>query len=152
MMSVVRSRGWWLHWILGSAVIRVAGLGSTLPRRGSSASHHSAVSCQSFCAGLSVSHGLAAGNMCPVVRRDRSHRIQGVETVAGKADNSSNRLKFKVTSYNEFRSGCHGVEILLMTAVRVWDAVTAVPRPRPRPGLQGYTVIHYWIALHCAER
>ena len=64
-------------------------------------------------------HGLAAGNMCPVVRRDRSHRIQGVETVAGKADNSSNRLKFKVTSYNEFRSGCHGVEILLMTAVRV---------------------------------
>ena len=30
MMSVVRSRGWWLHWILGSAVIRVAGLGSTL--------------------------------------------------------------------------------------------------------------------------
>ena len=114
-MSVVRSRGWWLHWILGSAVIRVAGLG----RRGSSASHHSAVSCQSFCAGLSVSHGLAAGNMCPVVRRDRSHRIQGVETVAGKADNSSNRLKFKVTSYNVFRTGCHGVEILLMTAVRV---------------------------------
>ena len=31
-------------------------------------------------------------------------RTQGVETGAGKAD-SSNRLKFTVTSYNDFRTG-----------------------------------------------
>ena len=118
-------------------------------------SQHSAVSSQSFCAGLSVSQALAAGNMCPVSLTERqSQDSRSGDCWEGRlhqqAEVQSHKLQWP-------QDGCHGVKILLITAVRVWGAAgcshcSAPPPPPPRPGLQGYTVIHYWIALHCAER